>query len=452
MSRAALTYAATESARTVQMTSQPLRLDFPGHSGASLSARLDLPNGPVRAYALFAHCFTCSKDLAAVRRIAAELAREGIALLRFDFTGLGSSEGEFSSTNFSSNVADLVSAADYLRRHFEAPSVLIGHSLGGAAVLSASKRVPETRAVVAIGAPADASHVLKHMSSSDLSKIEGDGEADVRIGERTFKISRQFVEDVRREPLSHDIASLQKPLLIMHAPRDETVGIENATEIFLAAKHPKSFISLDGADHLLSDPADAAFAAQAMAGWLSRYVPADTPQEDDVLGNVRVMETGEGRFQNMVRAGRHRLFADEPTKMGGLDSGPTPYDFLSIALGACTSMTLRLYADRKNIPLGRVSVDVAHDKVHAADCADCAAGASQDGKIDRFTRTIAVDTEVTEELRAKIIGIANKCPVHRTLESASVVSTSVDTFKELMGAQSQDPVLELDGNTSVLRD
>jgi uncharacterized OsmC-like protein/pimeloyl-ACP methyl ester carboxylesterase len=434
------------------MTSQPLRLNFLGHSGASLSARLDLPNGPVRAYALFAHCFTCSKDLAAVRRIAAELARVGIALLRFDFTGLGSSEGEFSSTNFSSNVADLVSAADFMRQHFEAPSILIGHSLGGAAVLSASKRILETRAVVTIGAPADASHVLKLVSSSDLSKIEGGGAADVRIGERTFKISRQFVEDVRREPLSHDIASLRKPLLIMHAPRDETVGIENATEIFLAAKHPKSFISLDVADHLLSDRADAAFAGQAMAGWLSRYVPADTPQEDDIRGNVRVMEAGQGRFQNMVRAGRHRLFADEPEKMGGLDSGPTPYDFLSIALGACTSMTLRLYADRKNISLGRVSVDVAHEKIHAVDCAECAADASPETKIDRFTRTIAVDTEVTEELRSKIIEIANKCPVHRTLESSSVVSTSVGALKEPTLARSLSPVQDLAGNKSSLRD
>jgi uncharacterized OsmC-like protein/alpha-beta hydrolase superfamily lysophospholipase len=430
------------------MTSQPLRLNFPGHSGASLSARLDLPNGPVRAFALFAHCFTCSKDLAAVRRIATELARTGIAVLRFDFTGLGSSEGEFSSTDFWSNIADLVSAADYLRRHFDAPSVLIGHSLGGAAVLSASKQIPETRAVVTIGAPADASHVLKLVSSSELSRIDRDGAADVRIGERTFRISRQFVEDVRREPLVRDIASLRKPLLIMHAPRDETVGIENATEIFLAAKHPKSFISLDAADHLLSDPADAAFAGQTMAGWLSRYIPADTHQEDDVHGNVRVMETGEGRFQNMVRAGRHRLFADEPEKMGGLGSGPTPYDFLSIALGACTSMTLRLYADRKNIPLGRVIVDVAHEKVHAVDCSDCATDAPPGAKIDRFTRTIALDTALTDELRAKIIEIANKCPVHRTLESSSSVSTSVGTFKEATPARSQNPVQALAGDES----
>lgn len=418
------------------MTSQSLRLNFAGHSGASLSARLDLPNGPVRAFALFAHCFTCSKDLAAVRRIGVELARAGIALLRFDFTGLGSSEGEFSSTNFSSNVADLVSAADYLRQNFEPPSVLIGHSLGGAAVLSASKQIPETRAVVTIGAPADASHVLKHVSPSDLSKIEDDGVTEMHIAERTFKISKRFVEDVRGDSLLRDIVSLRKPLLIMHAPRDETVGIENATEIFLAAKHPKSFISLDAADHLLSDPADAAFAGQTMAGWLSRYIPADTPQAGDINGDVRVMETGEGRFQNMVRAGRHRLFADEPETMGGLDSGPTPYDFLSIALGACTSMTLRLYADRKNIPLGRVSVDVTHEKVHAVDCADCATGETMDTKIDRFTRTITVETELTDELRAKIVEIANKCPVHRTLESSSVVTTSVATMLEATPARS----------------
>jgi uncharacterized OsmC-like protein/alpha-beta hydrolase superfamily lysophospholipase len=433
------------------MTSQPLRLNFAGHSGANLSARLDLPNGPVRAYAVFAHCFTCSKDLNAVRRIATELARTGIALLRFDFTGLGSSEGEFSSTNFSSNVADLVAAADYLRQHFEAPSVLIGHSLGGAAVLSASKQVPETRAVVTIGAPADVSHVLKHVSSSDLSTIERDGEADVRIGEHTFKISRQFAEDVRREQLAHDIASLRKPLLIMHAPRDETVGIENATEIFLAAKHPKSFISLDAADHLLSNPEDAAFAAQAMAGWLSRYVPADTPQEDDVHADVRLMETGEGRFQNMVRVGRHRLFADEPTKMGGLGSGPTPYDFLSIALGACTSMTLRLYAEHKNIPLGIVTVDVTHDKVHAADCAECAAQLSPTAKIDHFTRTIAVEGEMTDERRAKIIEIANKCPVHRTLESSSLVSTLVDTLNKPTVGRSPAPVEESKENLLRMR-
>lgn len=409
------------------MTSQPQRLNFAGHSGASLSARLDLPNGPVRAFALFAHCFTCSKDLMAIRRIGAELARMGVAVLRFDFTGLGSSEGEFASTNFSSNVADIVSAADYLRQHFEAPSVLIGHSLGGAAVLSASKQIPETRAVVTIGAPADSSHVLKLVSASDRTKINGDGAADVRIGERTFKISRQFVEDACRKPLADDISSLRKPLLIMHAPRDETVGIENATEIFLAAKHPKSFISLDAADHLLSNPADAAFAGQAIAGWLSRYVPEHMPAEDDVHTDVRVMETGEGRFQNMVRVGRHRLFADEPEKVGGLDTGPTPYDFLSIALGGCTSMTLRLYAERGNIPLGQISVFVTHEKVHAIDCVDCATGVAPDGKIDRFTRTITVATALTDELRAKIVEIANKCPVHRTLESSSVVATTLES-------------------------
>ena len=249
------------------------------------------------------------------------------------------------------------------------------------------------------------------------------------VGERTFTISRQFIEDMRREPMARDIASLRKPLLIMHAPLDATVGIENATEIFLAAKHPKSFISLDAADHLLSNPADAAFAGQTIAGWLSRYIPADKPQEDDHHDSVAVMETGEGKFQNMVRAGRHRLFADEPEKVGGLDSGPTPYDFLSMALGACTSMTLRLYADRKKITLGRVSVNVTHEKVHSVDCSDCVGDDLPNAKIDRFTRTIAVDAEITDELRTKIIEIANRCPVHRTLESSSVVSTSVSTLQ-----------------------
>jgi putative redox protein len=293
---------------------------------------------------------------------------------------------------------------------------------------------------------------LKHVSSSDLSKIERSGEADVCIGKRKFKISRQFVEDVRRKVLSKDIASLRKPLLVMHAPHDEIVGIENATEIFLAAKHPKSFISLDRADHLLSDPADAGYAAHAIAGWLARYLPADTRQDDEVVSDVRVMETGEGRFQNIVRARQHRLFADEPKKIGGLDSGPTPYDFLSIALGACTSMTLRLYADRKNVPLGRVSVNVAHEKVDVHDYGDCAGNVSRNGKIDRFTRTIAVDTELNEELRAKIIEIANKCPVHRTLVSSSVVSTSVGPLKETRVAQSRSPVQEIDGDKSALRD
>lgn len=407
------------------MTSTTQRLEFPGHSGATLAARLDLPNGPLRAYALFAHCFTCSKDLAAVRRIAAELAREGIAVLRFDFTGLGSSEGEFASTNFSSNIADLISAADFLRDHFAAPSVLIGHSLGGAAVLAVAGSIPEVRAVVTISAPADAGHVLHNFGAS-LEEIEKEGAAEVNLAGRAFRIGRQFVEDVRGQRIHEAVASMRKPLLILHAPLDQTVGIENATEIFLAAKHPKSFISLDTADHLLTRPEDAAFAARAMTGWLSRYVAGDAPQGEAPVEYVRLAETGGGKFQNTVQAGRHRLFADEPASVGGLDSGPSPYDFLSIALAACTSMTLRMYADHKKLELGRISVDVSHSKVHARDCRECTeVERAVTGKIDRFERIISVDGEVPDELAEKLYEIANKCPVHRTLEAGVKVKTMV---------------------------
>ncbi|AFL54562.1 putative OsmC-like protein/pimeloyl-ACP methyl ester carboxylesterase [Sinorhizobium fredii] len=401
------------------------RLQFAGHSGATLAARLDLPNGPLRAYALFAHCFTCSKDLAAARRIAAELAREGIAVLRFDFTGLGSSEGEFASTNFSSNVADLISAADYLRQHYQAPSLLIGHSLGGAAVLDVAKDIPEVRAVATIGAPADVGHVLNNFGTS-LEEIETSGAAEVDLAGRRFLVRRHFVEDARLQRIKDAVASLKKPLLILHAPLDQTVGIENATEIFHAAKHPKSFVSLDKADHLLTDPEDAAFAGRIISGWLTRYLAADAPQGTAPIEHVRIMETGEGKFQNAVQAGGHRLFADEPENMGGLDSGPSPYDFLSIALGACTSMTLRLYADHKKLTLGRIGVDVSHARIHAKDCEECTESERSGGtRIDRFERVITVYGEVSEDLREKIAEIAGKCPVHRTLEAVAKVRTVV---------------------------
>lgn len=406
------------------MTAITQKLTFKGHSGADLAARLDLPNGPIRAYALFAHCFTCSKDLLAARRIAAELARAGIAVLRFDFTGLGSSDGEFASTNFSTNLEDLVSAAAFLEAHYEAPSVLIGHSLGGAAVLAIAGKLASVKAVATIGAPSDTAHVLKNLGTS-LEDIQQDGEAEVSLGGRAFRVKKQFVEDVRSHRVLDAVAGMHKPLLILHAPLDEIVGIDNATQIFLAAKHPKSYISLDQGDHLLTNPEDAAFAASAMCGWLSRYLPGDEPQGEVPIEHVRVMETGQGTFQNAVQAGRHRLFADEPVSFGGLDTGPSPYDFLSIALGACTTMTLRLYAERKKLDLGRISVDVSHKKIHARDCEDCSDATKAQGRIDRFERVIDVEKAVSPENRDKLIEIAGKCPVHRTLESLVHVHTAV---------------------------
>ena len=407
------------------MSSITQRLEFTGHSGASLAARLDLPNGPLRAYALFAHCFTCSKDILAARRIAASLSREGIAVLRFDFTGLGSSEGEFASTNFSTNCGDLLSAVEFLRSHYEAPAVLIGHSLGGAAVLAVAKDVPEAKAVVTIGAPADAGHVLKNLGAS-LDTIREKGEAEVDLAGRKFLIQRQFVEDVEMQKIRDAVGAMRKPLLILHSPIDDTVGIDNASEIFLAAKHPKSFVSLDKADHLLTDPADAAFAAQTIAGWLSRYVATDKPQGEEAIEHVRVMETGEGKFQNSVQAGRHRLFADEPESVGGLDSGPSPYDFLSVALGACTSMTLRLYAQHKKLDIGRIGVDVSHAKIHARDCDECTDEEREgSGRIDRFERVISVEGDIADDLRDKLLEIADKCPVHRTLEAGAKVKSTL---------------------------
>ncbi|MFD0916820.1 alpha/beta fold hydrolase [Pseudahrensia aquimaris] len=403
-----------------------IKTSFPGHNGDLLAARLDVPAGPVRATALFAHCFTCSKDLLAARRIAAELARAGIAVLRFDFTGLGSSKGEFAHTNFSSNLEDLRIAADYLRTHHTAPSLLIGHSLGGAAMLAVAADIPEAQAVVTIGAPSSVDHVV-HNLGAKLDEIERAGKAQVDLAGRNFTIEKQFIDDLRSITLTDRVAALRKPLLILHSPIDNTVGVENATEIFTAARHPKSFVSLDRADHLLTRESDAAYAASVIAGWAGKYLPDDAPQAGEPVEHIVVAETGEGKFQNTVLAGRHRLFADEPVSYGGLDSGPSPYDFLGAALGACTAMTLRMYLERKEIAMGRITVQVSHAKVHSQDCVECDdARKASKTRVDRFERIIHVEGGFPDGLEAKILEIADKCPVHRTLEASSVVATKLD--------------------------
>ncbi len=381
-----------------------------------------MPGGKVRGFALFAHCFTCSKDVFAASRIAAALAEHGIATLRFDFTGLGASEGEFANTNFSSNIADLVAAADWLRANHAAPVLLIGHSLGGAAVLAAANQVPEAKLVATIGAPADADHVV-HNFHANLDTIEEQGAAEVDLAGRKFTIRKQFLDDVRTARLTDAIARLKRTLVVFHAPLDQTVGIENASAIFSAAKHPKSFVSLDGADHLLTRREDAIFVAGVLAAWAERVVPAQKKASTPDAGIVRVTETGAGKFQQDVLVNDHELVADEPASFGGDGTGPSPYDYLSIALGACTSMTLRMYADFKKLKLGRVSVDVSHGKIHADDCADC--GEGRTGKIDRFERVITVEGEISPDLQDKLEEIAGKCPVHRTLEAEAVVVTRV---------------------------
>jgi uncharacterized OsmC-like protein/alpha/beta superfamily hydrolase len=408
------------------MTAHTIRAEFEGHSGARLAARLDLPAGAIRAWALFAHCFTCSKDTLAAKRISGELARAGIAVMRFDFTGLGSSDGEFASTNFSSNVADLRAAADWLADHYDAPEILVGHSLGGAAVLAIAGELNSVKAVATLGAPAEASHVI-HNFGAHVDEIRAEGEAQVNLGGRTFTIQRQFVEDLDATSLADRIGNMKKALLILHAPRDEVVGIDNAAEIFGAAKHPKSFVSLDGADHLLTDPADANYVAGVIASWVARYLPAEEPRrEDEPVEDVVVGETGQGRFQVSVQAGPHRFLADEPADVGGADTGPSPYDLMSAALGACTAMTLRMYVRLKKIDLGLVTVAVSHHKVHAADCLECTdEERANGGKIDRFERVISIDGGTPEGLADKIAEIADKCPVHRTIEHGAKVVTTL---------------------------
>ncbi|HOV03193.1 MAG TPA: bifunctional alpha/beta hydrolase/OsmC family protein, partial [Kaistiaceae bacterium] len=309
-----------------------------------------------------------------------------------------------------------LAAVDYMRSRFEAPRILIGHSLGGAAALVAAGKVPEVAAVATIGAPADALHVIENFRAY-IDTIEEKGEAEVELGGRRFTIRRELLDDLAGHDLDARIADLGKAVMVMHSPVDEIVSIDNAMRIYKAAKHPKSFVSLDDADHLLTRPADSAYVADVIAAWASRYVEAADAEADEPIKGAIVAETGEGKFQNVARVGRHRLFADEPVSAGGLDSGPSPYGFLSVALAACTSMTLRMYADFKRLPLGRITVEVEHGKVHAEHCEDCGeAAAKASGKIDRFERRISIAGEVPAELKDKLVEIANKCPVHRTLE------------------------------------
>jgi putative redox protein len=398
------------------------RFDFRNAEGQQLAALLDRPDGEIRAVALFAHCFTCGKHNRAARHIADGLKQRGIAALRFDFTGLGASEGEFANTTFSSNVDDLVAAADHLRQTLVAPAILIGHSLGGAAVLAAAHRIPEARAVVTIAAPFDPAHVTG-LFSEHLADIGEKGEVEVTLAGRSFRIRRTLLDDIAQQNLATRIAGLRKALLVFHSPTDDTVGIDNASHIFTTAKHPKSFISLAGADHLLSRASDAVYVAHVVAAWAERYLDmaaAAATVAETAEGAVVVRETRNGQFQQEITVGEHHLLADEPEAAGGRDSGPGPYDLLLAALGACTSMTIRLYADRKQIPLKRTTVQLRHEKIHAADCADCE---TREGKIDRIDREISFEGELDPATRARLLEIADKCPVHRTLKSEVDIRT-----------------------------
>jgi uncharacterized OsmC-like protein/alpha-beta hydrolase superfamily lysophospholipase len=404
------------------------RFDFPNAQGQKLAALLDRPDGAVRAVALFAHCFTCGKSIRAAGYIAEGLKLHGIAVLRFDFTGLGASEGEFANTTFSSNVDDLVAAADHLRQTLAAPAILIGHSLGGAAVLAAAHRIPAARAVVTIATPFDPAHVIG-LFGERVHDIGGKDDVEVTLAGRPFRVRRSFLDDIKQQNLGERVADLHKALLMFHSPTDDTVGIDNASHIFLAAKHPKSFISLAGADHLLSRTSDAVYVAHVIAAWAERYLDMaadDQPAADTADGTVVVHEMRHGQLQQEIIAGSHRLLADEPVNAGGLDSGPGPYDFLLAALGACTSMTVRLYADRKQMPLKRTQVRLRHNRIYAADCAECE---TKQGMLDRIERVITFDGDLDAVQRARLMEIADKCPVHRTLTSEINIRTVEEPAK-----------------------
>ncbi|MCZ6831525.1 MAG: bifunctional alpha/beta hydrolase/OsmC family protein [Gammaproteobacteria bacterium] len=406
------------------MPGRRTKLEFPGTDGLSIAGLLETPEDNPQAFALFAHCFTCGKDVVAASRIARSLVAKGYAVLRFDFTGLGSSDGDFANSSFSSNTADLVHAADYLREHYRAPALLIGHSLGGAAVLAAAHAIPEAVGVVTIGAPSDPEHVIKQFAC-DVKAIEEHGSAEVSLAGRAFTIKKQFLDDLAEQNQQQKIAQLKKALLVFHSPMDRTVSINEAEKIYVAAKHPKSFVSLDDADHLLTKAHDAEYVATILAAWATRFISeADVVSQQTTSltkGHILVAEKNK-QFTRTVLSDNHVWLADEPSSVGGGDLGPDPYEHLLAALGTCTSMTLRMYANRKNIPLDDVTVELNHNRQHLKDCEDCDA---QPRKIEVLQKYITLTGELSQQQRQRLLEIADRCPVHQTLHGDLEIRTEL---------------------------
>lgn len=393
---------------------------FLNKEGDQLKGKMELPlSGKAQNFAIFAHCFTCSKDLKAVRNITLALAQKGIGVLRFDFTGLGQSEGEFADTNFSSNVDDIAAAAEFLERNYKAPSLLIGHSFGGTAVLMAGSKLNSVKAIATIGSPCDPGHVL-HLLGKDIDKIKKEGKATVSLAGRDFKIKSHFIEDLQNQGMSKILSEMRgKAILVMHSPQDDTVGVQNAQDIYVSAHHPKSFISLDGADHLLSRSKDSIYVGSVIAGWVERYLPTEVKKKLKTNSQV-VARLDEGPFLTEIMAGSHPILADEPEEVGGSDLGPSPYELLSSGLAACTVMTIKMYVSRKEWPMEEVKVHVNYDNNYLEDCENCEVG---ERKIGKFQRLIEVVGDLDEKQKKRILAIANKCPVHKTLEQGVSIET-----------------------------
>lgn len=401
------------------------KVEFEGHNGNTLKGILHLSNKPGSVFAIFAHCFTCSKDLKSVTAISKELSKNGISVLRFDFTGLGESEGEFSDTNFTTNTRDLIMAAAFLEKNYSQVDILIGHSLGGAAVLQAAGELDSASAVVTIAAPSDPNHVLGLLKNGK-QEIESKGEGDIDIAGRTFRIKKQFIDDLKNYTMEQKINELRKALLVMHSPMDNIVGIDNATGIFVPAKHPKSFVSLDNSDHLLSNIKDALYVGSTISSWVSRYLKKGTDSDKKSIKSIDegsvVVVNEKHSYTSYLYSGEHELVADEPSKHGGDDLGPDPYSYLLASLGSCTAMTIRMYSDKKGWTLEEVKVTLSHEKIHASDCDDCE---STEGKIDVIERKIQLSGDLSDEQRNRLGEIADKCPVHRTLTSETVIRTTL---------------------------
>lgn len=403
---------------------QSITVNFPNSGGSQLAGILDMPIGSPVAYALFAHCFTCSKNLKAATNISGSMTDAGIAVLRFDFTGLGQSEGAFEDGSFSSNVDDLLSAVRWLEKEYRSPEILFGHSLGGTAILQAARNIPSALAVATIGSPSDPAHVLHLLKGAEV-ELRENGVADVQIGGRPFRLKEAFLDDLTTHRLPETISGLRKALLIMHSPLDDVVEIENAAALYAAALHPKSFVSLDNADHLMSREVDSRYAGLMLASWATRYLPmADTPAESPLaaVDGFVVARTKIDQFRTEVATGNHVFFADEPLNVDGTDTGPSPYDLLSAALATCTSMTLRMYANFKKVPLRSVTVAVRHGRVHADDCKDCDSTA---GSIEEFQRVITLDGDLSDEQQQRMLEIADRCPVHKTLLNEIKIRTAL---------------------------
>ncbi len=398
------------------------KVTFRNKNNQELTGRLEFPvDQQPHNYVVFAHCFTCSKNLSAVKNISEALTNKGFGVLRFDFTGLGESEGDFEDTNFSGNVEDLIAASTYLENHYMAPSLLVGHSLGGAAVIIAASKLPSVIAVATISAPSNPKHV-SHLLKEHVDEIKSTGSATVDLGGRPFTIKKQFLDDLESNSLSTIIKDLRKAILIFHSPQDETVNIKNAEELYKAAHHPKSFVTLDGADHLLSNSNDSKYVGNVIAEWASRYLIKTSEIALKTSHQVVASLANDADFTTEMKVGNHYMRADEPKEYGGQDFGPSPYEFVSAGLSACTAMTIQMYAKRKGWDVKNVEVHTSYGKNHAQDCMDCE---MESAKIDTFERGIRLEGELDEDQLKRILNIANKCPVHKTLHSETQVITKL---------------------------